>query len=156
MKPFITDNFLLHNKQAEELYFRFAEKQPIIDYHNHLIPKDIAEDTVFENISKVWIAGDHYKWRAMRTLGVSEKFITGDSSDKEKFEAWAKTVPYTLRNPLYHWTHLELKRYFGIDELLNADNASEIYENITAQLQTPEKSTRGLLNMMNVESLCTT
>ncbi|HCR76030.1 MAG TPA: glucuronate isomerase [Chryseobacterium sp.] len=156
MKSFITDTFLLQNKYAEELYFNYAEKQPIIDYHNHLTPKDIAENTVFDNISKVWISGDHYKWRAMRTMGVNEKFITGDSSDKEKFEAWAKTVPYTLRNPLYHWTHLELKRYFGINELLNENNASEIYDNINAQLQTPEKSTRGLLEMMNVESLCTT
>jgi len=155
-KPFITDTFLLQNKFAEELYFNFAEKQPIIDYHNHLIPKDIAEDRVFENISQVWIAGDHYKWRAMRTLGVNEKFITGNASDKEKFQAWAKTVPYTLRNPLFHWTHLELSRYFGVDELLNEKNADMIYENVSAQLQNPEKSTRGLLKMMNVETLCTT
>lgn len=156
MKSFITDTFLLQNKYAEELYFNYAEKLPIIDYHNHLPPKDIAEDRVFENISKVWIAGDHYKWRAMRTLGINEKYITGDATDKEKFEAWAKTVPHTLRNPLYHWTHLELKRYFGIDELLNENNASEIYENTSHQLQQADKSCRGLLQIVNAETVCTT
>lgn len=156
MKSFIADNFLLGNKFAEELYFNYAEKQPIIDYHNHLPPKEIAENRVFENISKVWIAGDHYKWRAMRTLGINEKYITGDASDQEKFVAWAKTVPYTLRNPLYHWTHLELKRYFGIDELLNEKNAVEVYENASAQLQQTERHTRGLLELMNVETVCTT
>ncbi len=156
MKSFIADNFLLGNKFAEELYFNYAEKQPIIDYHNHLPPKEIAENRVFENISKVWIAGDHYKWRAMRTLGINEKYITGDASDQEKFVAWAKTVPYTLRNPLYHWTHLELKRYFGIDELLNDKNAVEVYENASAQLQQTERHTRGLLELMNVETVCTT
>ncbi|TQI69324.1 glucuronate isomerase [Gramella sp. Hel_I_59] len=155
-KSFITDNFLLQNKYAEELYEQYASKQPIIDYHNHLPPKDIAEDRNFENISQVWLAGDHYKWRAMRTMGVDEKFITGDASDKEKFLAWAKTVPHTLRNPLYHWTHLELKRYFGIDELLNEDNAERIYEEVNRQLQLPENSCRGLLKKMNVKTLCTT
>ncbi|WBL23323.1 glucuronate isomerase [Zunongwangia sp. HRR-M8] len=155
-KTFITDNFLLENKYAEELYHSYAKDQPIIDYHNHLPPAQIAADTQFENISKVWLAGDHYKWRAMRTLGINEKFITGDASDKEKFEAWGKTVPHTLRNPLYHWTHLELKRYFGIEELLNEKNASSIYENVNAQLQQKENSCRGLLNKMNVETLCTT
>ena len=155
-KTFITDNFLLENKYAEELYHSYAKNQPIIDYHNHLPPAQIAADTQFENISRVWLNGDHYKWRAMRTMGVNEKFITGNASDKEKFEAWGKTVPHTLRNPLYHWTHLELKRYFGIDELLNENNASSIYENVNAQLQQKENSVRGLLNKMNVETLCTT
>ena len=155
-KTFITDNFLLENKYAEELYHSYAKNQPIIDYHNHLPPAQIATDTQFENISRVWLNGDHYKWRAMRTMGVNEKFITGNASDKEKFEAWGKTVPHTLRNPLYHWTHLELKRYFGIDELLNENNASSIYENVNAQLQQKENSVRGLLNQMNVETLCTT
>ncbi|KFC21618.1 glucuronate isomerase [Chryseobacterium sp. FH1] len=155
-KPFITDTFLLQNKFAEELYFNFAEKQPIIDYHNHLSPKEIAENRQFENISQAWIGGDHYKWRAMRTLGVNEKFITGDASDKEKFQAWAKTVPHTLRNPLFHWTHLELARYFDVYDLLNEKNADQVYENISAQLQTPEKSVQGLLKMRNVETLCTT
>ncbi|HEA30065.1 MAG TPA: glucuronate isomerase [Leeuwenhoekiella sp.] len=155
-KSFITDNFLLQNKFAEELYHTYAEKQPIIDYHNHLPPKEIAEDRVFENISQVWIAGDHYKWRAMRTMGIDEKYITGSANDKEKFEAWGKTVPHTLRNPLFHWTHLELKCYFGIDELLNEKSAPSIYENVNAQLQQPENSCRGLLTQMNVETLCTT
>lgn len=155
-KPFITDTFLLKNKFAEELYFRFAENQPIIDYHNHLPPKEIAENRQFENITQVWIGGDHYKWRAMRTMGVNEKFITGDASDKEKFAAWAKTVPNTLRNPLFHWTHLELARYFDVYDLLSEKNADQVYENVSAQLQTPEKSVRGLLKMRNVETVCTT
>ena len=155
-KPFITDTFLLKNKFAEELYFNFAEKQPIIDYHNHLPPKEIAENRQFENLTQVWIGGDHYKWRAMRTLGINERFITGDASDKEKFEAWAKTVPHTLRNPLYHWTHLELARYFDVYDLLSEKNAGEVYENVSAQLQTQEKSVRGLLQMRNVETVCTT
>jgi len=155
-KTFIKDDFLLQNKYAEELYKKYAAPQPIIDYHNHLPPKDIAEDRNFENITQVWLYGDHYKWRAMRTMGVDEKFITGDASDKEKFLAWAKTVPHTLRNPLYHWTHLELKRYFGIDELLNEDSAERIYEEVNRQLQLPENSCRGLLKKMNVKTLCTT
>ncbi|MCM4158190.1 glucuronate isomerase [Gramella sp. AN32] len=153
---FIKDNFLLQNEYSEKLYKGFAEKQPIIDYHNHLSPKDIAEDRSFDNITQVWLAGDHYKWRAMRTMGVDEKYITGDASDKEKFMAWAKTVPHTLRNPLYHWTHLELKRYFGIDELLNEESAERIYEEVNKQLQQPKNSCRGLLKQMNVETLCTT
>ena len=155
-KDFINENFLLNNKYSAELYNKYAAPQPIIDYHNHLSPKEIAEDRVFENITQVWIAGDHYKWRAMRTMGVDEKYITGEASDREKFMAWAKTVPYTLRNPLYHWTHLELKRYFGIDELLNEESAERIYEEVNRQLQQPENSCRGLLNKMNVETLCTT
>lgn len=155
-KTFIPENFLLLNNYSEKLYEDYASKQPIIDYHNHLSPKEIAEDRVFENITQVWIAGDHYKWRAMRTLGINEKYITGDGTDKEKFMAWAKTVPSTLRNPLYHWTHLELKRYFGIDELLNEESAERIYDEVNRQLQLPENSCRGLLKKMNVETLCTT
>lgn len=155
-KSFINDSFLLNNKFAEELYHNYAEKQPIIDYHNHLPPQEIAGDRIFDNISQVWLNGDHYKWRAMRTLGIDEKYITGSASDKEKFEAWGKTVPHTLRNPLYHWTHLELKRYFGIDELLNEKNAASVYEEVNSQLQRPENSCRGLLHKMNVETLCTT
>jgi glucuronate isomerase len=116
---FIHDNFLLENKYAEELYHNYSKNQPIIDYHNHLSPKLIAENTIFENITQGWINGDHYKWRAMRTLGVNETFITGQAADKDKFLQWGKTVPYTMRNPLYHWTHLELARYFDIYELLN-------------------------------------
>lgn len=155
-ESFIKDNFLLQNTYAEELYHSYAAKQPIIDYHNHLPPKDIAQDRVFENITQVWLNGDHYKWRAMRTLGINEKYITGNASDKEKFMAWAKAVPNTLRNPLFHWTHLELKRYFGIDELLNETSAERIYENVKHQLQQAENSCRGLLKQMNVELVCTT
>ena len=153
---FITDNFLLQNKYAEELYHTYAAPQPIIDYHCHLPPKDIAENTVFDNITKVWINGDHYKWRAMRTNGVDENFITGNASDKEKFDAWAKTVPATLRNPLYHWTHLELKRYFDIDQLLNAESAASIYAATSEKLKTNDYSVQGLLAKMNVEVVCTT
>ncbi|AVR45644.1 glucuronate isomerase [Christiangramia fulva] len=155
-KTFIKDNFLLQNEAAEKLYQEYAANQPIIDYHNHLPPKDIAEDRSFDNITQVWLYGDHYKWRAMRTLGIDEKYITGDASDKEKFLAWAKTVPHTLRNPLFHWTHLELKRYFGIDELLNEESAERIYGEVNRQLQLPENSCRGLLKKMNVETVCTT
>ncbi|SFU27559.1 glucuronate isomerase [Pustulibacterium marinum] len=155
-KPFIHDNFLLQNKYAEELYHNYASKMPIIDYHCHLTPNDIANNTQFENISKVWIYGDHYKWRAMRTLGVNEKFITGNASDQEKFQNWAKTVPYTVRNPLFHWTHLELARYFGITDLLNENSADAIFENASAQLNQPENSCLGLLSQMNVETVCTT
>ena len=155
-KNFITDDFLLQNKYAEELYFNYAATQPIIDYHCHLSPKEITEDRVYDNITQVWIAGDHYKWRAMRTMGIDELFITGNASDEEKFLAWAKTVPHTLRNPLYHWTHLELKRYFDIDELLNEKTGPSIYKYIKEQLQQPEYSCRGLLSKMNVETVCTT
>ena len=112
---------------------------PIIDYHCHLPPKEIADNRIFENLTKIWINGDHYKWRAMRTFGIEEKFITGDASDKEKFAQWAKTVPFTLRNPLYHWTHLELQRYFDIDILLNSNSADEIYDEATAKLQTLQR-----------------
>ena len=158
MEPnkFITEDFLLFSQQAKDLYNNYAKEQPIIDYHNHLSPKEIAEDRQFDNITQVWIAGDHYKWRAMRTMGVDEKYITGDASDKEKFMAWAKTVPHTLRNPLYHWTHLELKRYFGIDELLNEESAERIYEAVNEKLRQPEYSCRGLLKKMGVATLCTT
>jgi glucuronate isomerase len=155
-KTIITDTFLLQNKFAEELYFNYAEKQPIIDYHNHLSPFEIASNRVFDNISQLWIAGDHYKWRAMRTWGINEKYITGEATDEEKFSAWAKTVPHTLRNPLFHWTHLELQRYFGIDEYLNEANAASVYQAINAKLQQPNYSTQGLLSQMNVEMLCTT
>lgn len=153
---FINDNFLLENKFSEELYHDYAKKQPIIDYHNHLLPQEILEDRVFNNLTKVWINGDHYKWRAMRTLGVNEKFITGDASDKEKFIQWAKTVPYTMRNPLYHWTHLELSRYFDIDDLLNEKSAEKIYEVTSEKLSTSSYSCRNLLHKVNAEVVCTT
>jgi glucuronate isomerase len=153
---FIHDNFLLENKYAEELYHNYSKNQPILDYHNHLSPQFIAEDKVFKNLTKVWINGDHYKWRAMRTLGVNEQFITGDGSDKDKFLNWAKTVPYTMRNPLYHWTHLELARYFDIYDLLNEKSAEKIYEIASAKINSPEYSTRNLLRKVNAEFVCTT
>ncbi len=153
---FIHDNFLLENKYAIELYHNYASKMPIIDYHCHLSPEDIANDRIFNNISEVWIHGDHYKWRAMRTLGINEIYITGESTDDEKFKQWAKTVPYTMRNPLYHWTHLELKRYFGIDDLLNEKNADAIYEKTSNILNTQAYSCQNLLTKMNVEVVCTT
>ena len=153
---FIHDNFLLENKYAEELYHNYAKNQPIIDYHNHLSPQLIAEDHVFDNITKVWINGDHYKWRAMRTLGINEKFITGDASDKDKFLQWGKTVPYTMRNPLYHWTHLELARYFDINELLNEKSAASIYEQASAKVNSQDYSTRNLLRKVKAEFVCTT
>lgn len=153
---FIHDDFLLENKYAEELYHNYSKNQPIIDYHNHLSPQLIAEDHVFDNITKVWINGDHYKWRAMRTLGVNEKFITGNASDKDKFLQWGKTVPYTMRNPLYHWTHLELARYFDINELLNEKSAESIYEQASAKVNSQDYSTRNLLRKVKAEFVCTT
>lgn len=153
---FLDDNFLLRSKTAQKLYSDYAEQLPIIDYHNHLPPQEIANDKKFANITQAWLYGDHYKWRAMRTCGVDESYITGNRSDKEKFIKWAETVPSTLRNPLYHWTHLELKRYFGIDDLLNADTAERIYEETSAKLNSDDYSVRNLLNKMNVKVLCTT
>ena len=156
MKKFLDENFLLQNKTAQTLYHEFAKEMPIIDYHNHLSPEQIANDINFANLTQVWLYGDHYKWRAMRTNGINEKYITGDASDFEKFQQWAATVPYTLRNPLYHWTHLELQRYFHIDTILNADTAAAVYDQATALLQTKEYSVLGLLKKMNVKTLCTT
>lgn len=155
IKPFLDDNFLLQNKTAEKLYHDHAEALPIIDYHNHLPPDEIANDKIYENITQVWLAGDHYKWRAMRANGVPEKYITGDAGPKEKFIKWAETVPYTMRNPLFHWTHLELSRYFGITDILSAKNAEEIYERTTAALQ-GGMSAKTLLRKMKVEVVCTT
>lgn len=156
LKDFLTDDFLLENKTAAILYHEYAAKQAIIDYHNHLSPEDIANDRSFKNLTEIWLEGDHYKWRAMRTLGISEEFITGKSNDYEKFQKWAETVPYTIRNPLFHWTHLELKRYFDIDEALNPKTAGQIYSQSSELLETKEFSTRSLLAKMNVEVVCTT
>ncbi len=153
---FIGTNFLLQSSLAEKLYYGYAEKQPIIDFHSHLSPSDIATDKKFENISQIWLAGDHYKWRAMRTFGIHEKYITGNASDDEKFGAWAKTVPYTLRNPLFHWTHLELKNSFGINQLLNADNSKVIYEQCKEQLVGDDHSSRRFLEKYNVVYQATT
>jgi len=152
----IHSNFLLENKYSEELYHDFACKMPIIDYHNHLPPEHLANNKIFDNITQAWINGDHYKWRAMRTLGIDEKYITGKGSDEEKFEKWGYVVPYTMRNPLYHWTHMELARYFGIEESLTASNSEKIYRETKEKISTPEYSCQSLISRMNVEMLCTT
>lgn len=156
MKPFLDENFLLQSKIAEELYHNYAKDLPIIDYHNHLPPDQVANNKQFSNISEIWLHGDHYKWRAMRANGVDEQFITGATSDREKFKKWSETVPYTLRNPLYHWTHLELQRYFGIQDLLTGENADQIFDQANEDLQKPEMAVHGLLEKMNVETICTT
>lgn len=155
-KSFIHDDFLLQTDMAKMLYHSYVKDLPIIDYHCHLSPEEIATDRVFKNLTQVWLEGDHYKWRAMRTLGVDEKYITGNASEYEKFEQWARTVPYTLRNPLYHWTHLELTRYFGINTLLSPASARDVYDVCSAKLTEKEFSTRGLVTRMNVEVICTT
>ena len=156
MKEFMDENFILKTLTAQNLYHQHAKKQPIIDYHCHLSPKDIAENRQFKNLTEIWLEGDHYKWRAMRANGIDEKFITGTASDEEKFKKWAETVPYTMRNPLYHWTHLELMRPFGISKILKPETANEIYDECTAKLQKPEFSVQGILKQMSVEVICTT
>jgi glucuronate isomerase len=156
MKSFLDENFLLQNKTAERLYHDFAADMPIIDYHCHLDPAQIAGNINFKNLTDIWLSGDHYKWRAMRANGINEAYITGTKTDWEKFEQWAATVPYTLRNPLYHWTHLELQRYFDIHEILSAKTAKAIYEDCTQKLQRPEYSVQSLIAKMNVEVICTT
>jgi glucuronate isomerase len=156
MKKFLDKDFLLESDTARRLYHEVAAQMPIIDYHCHLDPRQIAEDIRFENLTQVWLAGDHYKWRAMRANGVEERFCTGDATDKDKFLKWASTVPFTLRNPLYHWTHLELQRYFGIYELLDPESAPGIYQKAGEMLQSEAFSVRNLIRMMNVEVICTT
>jgi glucuronate isomerase len=156
MNAFIRPDFLLKTKTAQQLYHQFAADCPIIDYHCHLNPELIAENANFPNLTQAWLYGDHYKWRAMRANGIDEDFITGNASDKDKFEKWADTVPYTLRNPLFHWTHLELKRYFGIDDLLCQKTSASIYKNSSEQLGQADFSVPNLLRKMNVEVVCTT
>jgi glucuronate isomerase len=156
MKSFLDQNFLLQNKTAERLYHDFAADMPIIDYHCHLDPAQIAGNINFKNLTDIWLSGDHYKWRAMRANGINEAYITGTKTDWEKFEQWAATVPYTLRNPLYHWTHLELQRYFDISEILSSKTAKAIYDDCTQKLQRPEYSVQSLITKMNVEVICTT
>lgn len=153
---FLSDDFLLKNKFSQQLYHEYAKGLPIIDYHNHLPPAEIATNRKFESISSIWLAGDHYKWRAMRTLGIDEHYITGKATDAEKFEKWAYTLPYTLRNPLFHWSALELKRYFGITDLLSPTNSSTIYYTTSEILQEESFRTRGLLERMKVEVVGTT
>jgi glucuronate isomerase len=152
----IPEDFLLNTEKAKILYHDYAKDMPIIDYHNHLPPQEIAENKKFENITQLWLKGDHYKWRAMRTLGVSEDFITGNASDEDKFMAWAKIVPATVRNPLFHWTHMELKNPFGINQFLNKDTAKEIYQHCNKLLAQENYSTQGLLKQFNVKMVGTT
>lgn len=156
MKKFLGKNFLLQSATAQKLYHDHAKEMPVIDYHCHLPADQIANDINFENITQAWLYGDHYKWRAMRTNGVDESYITGNKTDYEKFEKWAETVPFTLRNPLYHWTHLELQRYFDIDEVLNSNSSKKIYAECSSKLQSKEYSIRNLLRKMNVKVVCTT
>ncbi|QGH33813.1 glucuronate isomerase [Gracilibacillus salitolerans] len=156
MKTFITEDFLLYNETARRLYHETAKDLPIIDYHNHLLQNEIYEDKNYENIFDIWLSGDHYKWRAMRANGITEDLITGEKPAYEKFQAWARTVPNTFGNPLYHWTHLELLRYFDIDELLNEDSAAVIWEEANAKLQSPELSVRSILAKDKVELVGTT
>ncbi|GAB3425157.1 glucuronate isomerase [Niabella aquatica] len=155
-KNFLDENFLLETGTAQTLYHEYAKQMPVIDYHCHLPPDQIAADKQFENLTQIWLYGDHYKWRAMRTNGVAESYCTGNKTDYEKFEKWAATVPYTMRNPLYHWTHMELQRYFDIYDILDASTAQTIYDECTAKLQTPEYSVRNLLRKMKVKTVCTT
>ncbi len=156
MKVFMGQDFLLNSETAQHLYHDFAKQMPIIDYHCHLPPDQIAADNRFENITQAWLYGDHYKWRAMRTNGVDESYCTGNQSDTNKFLQWAATVPYTMRNPLYHWTHLELQRYFNIAEILNTSSANRIYQQTSEMLQQDSHSIRNLIRKMNVKKICTT
>lgn len=157
MKPFMDKDFLLSTAAAQDLYHNHAAKMPIIDYHCHLIPQMVADDHQFRSLTEIWLGGDHYKWRAMRTNGIDEDYITGESTtDWEKFEKWAQTVPYTMRNPLYHWTHLELKTAFGIEKIVNPKTAREIYDECNEKLKQPEYSARGMMRRFNVEVVCTT
>jgi glucuronate isomerase len=153
---FIHENFLLHSRTAERLYHSHACEQPILDYHSHLPPADIAANRQFANLFEIWLEGDHYKWRAMRANGVAEEFCTGNAAPYEKFAAWASSVPATIRNPLYHWTHLELQRYFGIDDLLDEGTAKSVWERANAALQNDKLSAQGILRKFSVRIVCTT
>ncbi len=156
MKPFLDEDFLLQTDTAKELFHNHAANMPIIDYHCHLNPQMIAENYQFADLTEIWLAGDHYKWRAMRANGIPEEYITGDKPSYERFTKWAETMPYTMRNPLYHWTHLELSRVFGVGTVLNPSTAKDIFEQCTAKLQTPEFRAHGIMKKMNVEVVCTT
>ena len=156
MKPFMNEDFLLGTETARKLYHDHAEKMPIIDYHCHINPMEIYEDKRYDTITEVWLGGDHYKWRAMRSCGVPERYITGDATPAEKFQKWAETIPNLIGNPLYHWTHLELQRYFGITEPLTGDNAMEIYETCNKILAQPDMSVRGIIRKSGVKLICTT
>lgn len=156
MKPFLDKDFLLSTPTAEKLYHEYAECMPVLDYHCHINPQEIAENKQFDNITEVWLGGDHYKWRQMRSNGVDERYITGDASPKEKFQKWAETLEKAIGNPLYHWSHLELRRYFGYEGALNGDTAEEVWNLCNEKLRSPEMSVRGLIQMSGVTLLCTT
>ena len=156
MRPFLDKDFLLNTEAARKLYHEAAEKQPIIDYHCHLSPREIYEDIRYDNITQVWLGGDHYKWRLMRSAGVAEKYITGDATDREKFEKYAEVLGRAVGNPLYHWSHLELRRYFGYEGILNKETAGEVWELANVKLRSEGYSARGLIRMSNVETICTT
>ena len=156
MKPFMDEDFLLQTETAQRLYHEYAEAMPIFDYHCHISPQEIAKDRRFNNLAEIWLHGDHYKWRAMRTNGVDEKYCTGNASDWEKFQKWAETAPYTMRNPLYHWTHLELRKPFGININLNPASARQIWDTCNGLLQTKDFSCRGIIHKANVKVICTT
>jgi len=155
-RPFLDDNFLLTNPTAERLYHDYARGMPIIDYHCHLSPKEIYENKTYRNLTEVWLYGDHYKWRAMRANGVEERLVTGDADDYDKFLAYARTVPMTIGNPLYHWSHMELRRFFGVNDLINEANAPSIWERVNAQLQGPGFGARDFITKSKVEVICTT
>ena len=156
MKPFMDADFLLQTDTAKTLYHEAAEKMPIFDYHNHLNPQEILEDRQMENLTRVWLGGDHYKWRAMRAMGFSEDLITGNADDYDKYLAFAETIENAIGNPLYHWTHLELQRYFGITTPLSRATAKEIWDETNAKLQTKEFTVRNLILNQHVSHLCTT
>ena len=156
MKAFMDEEFLLSTKTAQKLYHEYAEVMPILDYHCHLVPREIYEDRKFENITQAWLEADHYKWRQMRSNGVEERYITGDATDREKFQKWAETLEMAIGNPLYHWSHLELKRYFGYDGYLNGDTAEEVWNLCNAKLQEDGMTARNLIKQSNVTLVCTT
>ena len=156
MKAFMDEDFLLQTETAKKLYHDYAAKMPVLDYHCHINPREIAEDRQFENITQVWLGGDHYKWRFMRSCGVDEKYITGDASDKEKFMKWAECLGKAIGNPLYHWSHLELQRYFGFNGALSRKNAEEVWNLCNEKLTQPSMSARNIIKQSNVTLICTT
>ena len=156
MKQFLDENFLLSTKTAQKLYHDYAKDMPILDYHCHVSPQEIYEDRRFENITQIWLGGDHYKWRLMRSNGVKENYITGDAGDREKFQKFAETLPRAIGNPLYHWSHLELKRYFGYNGCLNGDTANEVWELCNEKLKSSDMTVRSIINKSNVAMICTT
>ena len=156
MKKFMDENFLLSTETAQKLFHNYAAKMPIIDYHCHINPREIAEDRQFESITQVWLGGDHYKWRLMRSAGVDEKYITGDASEREKFQKWAETLAKGIGNPLFHWSHLELQRFFGYNGVLNGDTAEEVWQLCNKKLADKSMSVRNLIKQSNVEVICTT